>query len=280
MYCCCNEAVTLTKHKMKNTRQLIENTNNEVLREILTLMYDEIYNRVESIIKLEEKIQKRELSEWAKELIELSLIHDLCKSVIVYTNENDKVLNFEAGISLKGNYEIFGTILRDGKEYTFSTEAIMAGGYNVQRLHIRYITKTDLPKSKDLVEANKIKNSIKKLSKIERINKQIDYLVDLKAKKTDKIAKFINYNNEDWLNHIKGLEGDALNKYRAPKYTKENFVPFNRFENFDQYLVFIDECNASIIDFEKQFCLEFPKGDVKRLEQSIKKEFIKLEKAM
>ena len=154
---------------MKFTNETIATTKNNPLRTILTNMKPQIAKGIEMCVAQEEaSMQERrpgyKVTEFGRECIELGLIFDLYKSVVSYTNNSDEVKNFESGVSIKGNFELCGTIVRDGEEHSFYCEAIIADGM-INRRHVRYITKTSLPKG-EMVEANKVKAIIKKNNKI------------------------------------------------------------------------------------------------------------------
>lgn len=264
-------------YNMKNTKQIIKTTSNQVLKAVLTLMHDQIIARKNETIKFEEKITKRKVSEFGKEIIELSLIYDLCKSVIVYTNDNDVVKEFTSGISKKGNFEIYGTITRDGQDYSFSTEAIFAGGYNVQRLHIRYITKTKLPKANNLIIAAQIKTELKRLNKIQRIEKEIERLESQNKKYTEQIAMYLSFSENQW---VEFCNTKRDHKLITNRFTKETFEPFNSFRTFQEYSKFVIEANKSTIDFAKKHFIEWPQTWLSRSEKSLIKENKKLELAI
>ncbi len=116
----------------------------------------------------------------------LNLLYDMVKSIEVYTKIDDELIEFKTYNSPKGNLVIDSIIERDDKRYKLSTDVIYAGGYNIQSLHFRYITKTDLPRTGNKELSDNIKERIKKLEKNEKIQKEIDYYEKLKKRLEDK----------------------------------------------------------------------------------------------
>lgn len=112
------------------------------------------------------------ISKWAEEMIRLSLVIDLMKTLQNYVKPTDELENMKWCEGGKG-IEISANILREGVSYNFFTEAIYAGGYNIQRLHLRYITKTKMPRIiSDL--AKEYQEKYKNLNKIEKLEKEIE----------------------------------------------------------------------------------------------------------
>ena len=95
------------------TQNYINKTSNMVLKSMLTCMENEIENRVESIASQIES--KYGVSNIDKKCIEIALINDLCKSVLVYTEDDDQVVEFESSISIKGNFEMYGALKKRRK---------------------------------------------------------------------------------------------------------------------------------------------------------------------
>jgi hypothetical protein len=102
------------------------------------------------------------------------------KLVTAFSNflkEDDKIEQVEIYKSIKG-LVISSIIIRDNQSYFFTTECIYAGGYNIQCLHVRYITKTNLPSNdyqKDLTLLGKFKKAIALKVKIASCISDIEY---------------------------------------------------------------------------------------------------------
>ena len=120
----------------------------------------------------EEKF-KQDFTDFDREMARLNLTFDMVKAIETYTNPSDTLLSIDVDTSIKNNIEITAQIERDGVTYNFSTEAIYAGGYNIQRLHYRYITRTNIPKTGSSTISKEYSEKIKRMNRIERLNKDI-----------------------------------------------------------------------------------------------------------
>lgn len=259
---------------MKFTNETIATTKNNPLKVILTNMKPQIAKGIEMVVAYEESKSGNSVSEFAKECIELGLIFDLYKSVISYTKDSDEVKNFESGISIKGNFELEGTIVRDGEEHYFRCEAIVADGM-INRRHLRYITKTTLPKD-NMEEANKVKQLIKKNNKINSIQKYIDTLIGYQEDAQKNYDEGMKLSREDW-KAIIVEDGNWLGNNWQHIYS-EGLHTSRGWANEQEYLAWTNEANNGSIDWK----IEFVKGNLERvaqLQKSIDKEMVKLEKA-
>lgn len=147
-------------------------TGYPVIDQIMDGCEDEIH----FIARSQKKSIEREGKFWTQreqEYLEIELVGDLLSAIGGHVKKDDKMVDFNIDKSLKGNFLLNSVIERDGKQYNLSTEAIPAGGYNIQVLHLRYITHTDLPrqfnapyegiqfKLKKMKEEDKLKKNIK-----------------------------------------------------------------------------------------------------------------------
>jgi hypothetical protein len=239
-------------------------------------MESEIENRVESIASQIES--KFNVTNFDKKCIEISLINDLCKSVLVYTEDNDQVVQFESTISIKGNFEMYGFILRNGEKYRFTTECIIAEGY-VQRRHFRYLTKTNLPKSGTSKVITEVKNEMKRLNKIKRMMKFIDGQKKLISKFQNELNELEKRTEQDWI--------DAINNSEFPLLvgSKEKYNSFDnrrletmRWNTFEIYMEWVNECNQNSIKREKGR-VDNLKKFINSCNNNIEKEQKKIEKA-
>ena len=259
---------------MKFTNKTIVTTKNNALRTILTNMKPQIARGIEMVVAQEEAKSGKSVSEFAKECIELGLIFDLYKSVVSYTKDSDDVKNFESGVSIKGNFELSGTIVRDGEEHSFICEAIIADGA-INRRHLRYITRTSLPKD-NMEEANKIKQIIKKNNKIKSIQSYIDTLISYKEDAQKKYDQGIVITREEW-KAIIIEKGDWLGNNWESIF-EDNLHITRGWANEQEYLDWVDVANNDSIDWKIKFVKENLKR-VAQLQKSIDKEIVKLEKA-
>jgi len=125
---------------------------------------------------------------YQREMTRLDLIFNLSKSIECYTNKNDILVSVNTRSSSKGA-TITSIIQRDGISYKLDTESIEAGGYNIQTFHFRYITKTNLPKTGTVDITNLYKEKIKKMSKLEKFNNEIETFKQTIIKCEDVILK-------------------------------------------------------------------------------------------
>jgi hypothetical protein len=133
---------------------------------------------------------------YEEEITELTLKYDLLKALGNFTVSSDKMIKGSVSNSNKGALTIDALIERDGEQFPLHTDVIYAGGYNIQKLHFRYLTKTKLPRRNSNPEADKVKAELARLSKgeklrtdINRYSKEIEdkqKLVDASSKLNDK----------------------------------------------------------------------------------------------
>jgi hypothetical protein len=150
----------------------------EQILQVLEKPMNEITARIiveQKRVYLEKIGREMNVTPWMEEMIRLSLVIDLMKALQNYvlpTDELEQLNWFEGGKGI----EIHARINRGGESHYFFTEAIYAGGYNIQRLHLRYLTKTKMPRIYQNELAKKYQDEYKKLSKIEKLEKEIENL--------------------------------------------------------------------------------------------------------
>lgn len=162
------------------------------------------------------------ISPYMVSLIRLGLVIDLMKALQNYLLPTDELEEMSYTEGSKG-IEIRAKIGRGGESFTFLTEAIYAGGYNIQRLHLRYLTKTDMKRvGSDLV--TEYQNEYKKLTKIEKLEKEIeDYEVRI-GKYRNRIAELAPMSREELLVE---LANHSVLGWRAAKEYKWEDVDTN-----------------------------------------------------
>ena len=135
----------------------------------------------------EEKF-KQDFTDFDREMARLNLTFDMVKAIETYTNPSDTLLSIDVTTSIKNNIEITAQIERDGVTYNFSTEAIYAGGYNIQRLHYRYITRTNIPRTGSSTISKEFSEKIKRMTRVESLNKDIEQYKTRVAKAQAELA--------------------------------------------------------------------------------------------
>lgn len=144
-----------------------------LMEDILSQLEPTIERLLEQARKSYEERFDRPMTAWDETITRLQMTYDLSRSIEAYVLPTDRLISLKAQGSPKGSIVIEGTISRDGVEHDLSTSVIYAGGYNIQRLHYRYLTKTTLPKTGQEEESKRLLQEIKTLSKGEKINNEI-----------------------------------------------------------------------------------------------------------
>jgi hypothetical protein len=161
-------------NKFKTYGQFInESKENNIVNVILDALEPTVVEMVAATEKWFVEKFKQEFSEFDREMARLRLIFDMVKAVESYTQPTDSLLSLNVRKSAKGNIEISSQIQRDGQAYNFTTEAIYAGGHNIQILHYRYIVKTNIPKTGASEISKEYSDKIKKMTKLEKIHEEI-----------------------------------------------------------------------------------------------------------
>ena len=232
--------------KLKDLLNEVENKNaliNRLLVELKPLIAD-IIEDTKQRYKKDDKV----FSEYDAYYTEIVLKYDMVRALEKYTLPTDKMSEVDVRNSSKGSLQIRCIVERDGNKYPFNTEVIYAGGYNIQKLHFRYLTKTTLPYTGQTAETQKLKAELTKLSKGERLQNEIEQnkkviqyqqnLIDTNSKKSDKeIIKIVSAEgygttpNGGWFaSQLKPLKWDELtstqrdhfgNKAAMEKHNKE-----------------------------------------------------------
>jgi hypothetical protein len=135
------------------------------------------------------------------QMTKISVIVDMLKSFQKYTQPSDQLVTLIPREGSKG-IEITAQIERDGQVYDYYTHAVYAGGYNIQREHLRYLTKTKLPRvNSDL--ASEYINKMKGLKKAERLQMDIRDLEKHVKYYEDRIAEKGHLTDEQWAERLK-----------------------------------------------------------------------------
>ena len=217
-----------------------------------------------------------EINKWEEENIRLSLIVDMLKSFEKYTEPTDKLVKIQPRSGSKG-IEIWATISRDGQEYDYYTEAIGAGGYNIQSFHFRYITKTKLPNGKIKgTLANEYAEKLKRLTKAEKLNNDIKNLERDLDKINAKLTEFAGIDDEKI---IKILKDENHHSQNWP--TWEEIVKRGADKNYNnseiEYAEAVAKSSQDGIEFWKKQNIDWPTNRRKSIEKEILKLKAKLE---
>ncbi len=202
---------------LKYEQFLIESNKDNLINNILQSLEQTLVLMVERIETASIAKGGMPFSNYQKEFTKLSLSYDLIKSIETYTLPSDILISLNANNSIKDNVELNAKINRGGESFYLSTEAIYAGGYNIQKLHYRYITKTNLPYTKSDVMTKSFAEKIKKMSKLQTLNLEIESNL-----------KIINKTDEDILKNSAMTDKQILeilikeDKYRILTKTWEN----------------------------------------------------------
>jgi hypothetical protein len=204
----------------------------EVLdKNIVNTILDELEPTIKDMISQIEEWYvekfKQPVTDYDREMFRFSLIVDLVKAVESYTKPTDKLISISARKSGKGSIQISAQIERDGTIYPFETEAILAGGHSIQQLHYRYITKTRLGRTNNSEITSVYKNKVKQLSKIEKINQEIEFF----QKQIDRLNNEIEANSKLSDKEIINLVTSTPDYYSWPSW--EEMIQRDAARNYD-----------------------------------------------
>ena len=238
--------------------------------------------RVKESLKYKNQLENEERKLEGKDLIPfkfdsldeeytaLYCVSDLVKALAKFVKKDDKLVNSSISVN-RGLIEGTIIILRDGKEYQIDTHSIYASG-DIQRLHIRYLVNSKLPRLAGKSEAEKtLNNEIKKMSKVEKLQDNIN----LKEKYIKRI--------ESNIQKIESLLLDDIindNKVKYP-FTPENYVsddePGSVNKNEETYNNWINKISKR--DFDDQHSrIPVFKSQLKSALKDLDKSKIKLDK--
>lgn len=238
--------------------------------------------RVKESLKYKNQLENEERKLEGKDLIPfkfdsldeeytaLYCVSDLVKALAKFVRKDDKLVSSSISVN-RGLIEGTIIILRDGKEYQIDTHSIYASG-DIQRLHIRYLVNSKLPRLAGKSEAEKtLNNEIKKMSKVEKLQDNIN----LKEKYIKRI--------ESNIQKIESLLLDDIindNKVKYP-FTPENYVsddePGSVNKNEETYNNWINKISKR--DFDDQHSrIPVFKSQLKSALKDLDKSKIKLDK--
>jgi len=227
-----------TKTKMKHVKlfeefvaYVNEGRRNPLVESILDALENTILRMLNEI---EDAYIKKEVkfTQYERELHRLELILDMLRSIEIYTQPTDVLISITPSSSSKGNIQISAKIQRENKVYSLMTDVILAGGYNIQRLHYRYITKTNLPKTGNNELTTAYTDKIKKLRGAEKINSEISQIEKNIEKIDDYLASTNNITDEQIVEIIKKENPSGFKMSFEPA-TWEEIVRRGADKNFD-----------------------------------------------
>jgi hypothetical protein len=189
-----------------------------------------------------------------EKMIRLSLVIDLMKALQNYILPTDTLTGFNWYGGPKG-IEISAGIEREGTRYLFVTEAITAGGYNIQRFHYRYIVKSKMPRVfGDLASEYVVEQ--KRLNKVEKMEEEINRLKERLEERQNDFNTYSAMNREELIQAMK----ESMYAWRYNHWM----------ESGDEK--FLEESIKSMKDWH----IEWPKRDIKNLTKQIGKLEVKL----
>jgi len=193
---------------MSKLQRILEDYEVELLQSknpLISSLLTELIPLIKETVKKYEtsaRIAGMNFTDFDRQIVSLTLQYDMVKNLEKYTLNTDKLSEFT--VSRQNNsFVISATIERDGTPYSFQTEIINAGGYNIQRFHYRYITKTRLPITGQDTEAKRIKAELNKLSKGEKIQHEINQLTKRIEKNQQLVIANSKLTDDEILNIIK-----------------------------------------------------------------------------
>jgi len=209
---------------IENFMAMIPNSDNDILNSILDELQDYLISKLSQFEKAYTEQFKRPPSDYDNQIFILTTLYKLIDSVEKYLKNTDKLISIKTYYTSKGT-TVNAIVERDGLRYTFDTEVILAGGYNIQTLHNRYIVRTNIPRTDNNEMANLYKTKIKKLEGTNKIQSEISILqkmvseaqrdLEVNSKLTDdEILTII----QSELKYPLNMKWDMLNDYAKEMY--------------------------------------------------------------
>lgn len=160
----------------------------KAIEQILQVAQEHIDKCVENLRKFLEK-KNMPFSAKDEEIHRLELTIPLIRSIHKYLLPEDiftsvTVDKYETYVTISG------IVSRDSKEYPFQTRIIYAGGWNIQKEHTRYITHSKLPKNTDKSAVAALENKLKKLTKKQKLQENIDRCDTMIARHEKELQEF------------------------------------------------------------------------------------------
>jgi hypothetical protein len=206
-----------------------------IITSIIAKLESDIQKLVSAYAASHEKHTGKPMTNFQLAYTEIMVTYDFIKSVEKYTTNEDILLSVSSTVSHKGNLEINVRISRNTKEYSLSTEVIYAGGYNIQQLHYRYITHTNLPKSGNCIITDEYAAKLKKMTKIEKLQEQLGYDEKTAKQYQDKLNNALNMSDDQIIEELKQHEYKLYSgKYTWEMLSEQGKLNYESKEKFEQ----------------------------------------------
>lgn len=260
---------------------LYESKNSIFAQQVLDALDSTLLDMVERIKRqiLEMYTKKGinyKFTPWEDENIKLGLTIDMLKSFEKNTEPTDTLVTIRPKSGSKG-IEIYATIERDGQTYDYYTEAIGAGGHNIQAFHYRYLTKTKLPNArvKSALAAEYIEKQ-KKMTKAQKLNDEIHYIERDLEKIDAKFAEIANITDEQI---AKILKDEGHYSHNQPDWAEivRRGVPQNFNNSEAEYLASVEKTKRNGLEFWRTQNIEWPTNRRKALVKELTKLRAKLD---
>jgi len=268
--------IILTGTQVNLLRHMIfESKGGNIIEDLLEKLKKHILDLLQKYEESFEKTFERKMGEYDKELAKWMITGDMVASIEKYTQPTDELVSVDATTSRKGNLEIYAKIKRGDEVYQLNTEVIVASGA-VQRAHYRYLTKTNLPKTGNKEYTSKIAEKIKKLTKQQKIEKEINDFEKQIKKTEEELKQNQGKSDEEILDILsKGEHGSFMT------ITWDEIVRRGADRNYDGKSDFEQQQKESIkrmFDSWKYFNIKSKIEYIKALQKNIDKLNVKLEK--
>lgn len=268
--------IILTETQVNLLRRMIfESKGSNIIEDLLEKLKKHISDLLQKYEESFEKTFERKMGEYDKELAKWMITGDMVASIEKYTQPTDELVSVDATTSRKGNLEIYAKIKRGDEVYQLNTEVIVAQG-EIQRAHYRYLTKTNLPKTGNKEYTSKIAEKIKKLTKQQKIEKEIDNF-EKQIKKTEEGLEQNQGKSDDEIFDI--LTGEEHSNFMTV--TWDEIVRRGADKNYNGKSDFEQQQKESIkrrIDSWKSINIKSKIDYIKALKKNIDKLNVKLEK--
>lgn len=241
---------------------------------LLTVFEPTLNDIIEKEEKEAIKDNRPSLSDFAKDSIRFGYMFKIVTSLAKYLKDTDEVevLRFYTG---NKGFEVSAVVTRNDKKFAFNTTTIIAMG-EVQKMHVRYLIDTNLPKEQDTQTLNRIKSIKKARTKVERAIENVEYAKTVHAKQISFCERQSLLTDSEVLENTERYT--MINKGWKP----ENYQPEQGFglvhESQETWDAFIKGIETEVLESHRN-SLEASKQTIKVLFRNIAKEEKKLEKS-